>query len=422
MRESLTIYFFCETYTGYRNYFMRRASAPQGLPPLYNTWNGYAERGHRVHIFTQDYMYDGYSKWMHDGKQLHNIPLPFKYLREKRHTLKGKILFRIARQFGLFRLWRYVTRLAREEPPDVIYSCSPWCSLIAWRKARRYNAVHVVRRFGTVLYENIQGKGMGLNESLRVEALFYRMPFDMLVMGNDGTYGDRVARHYGCPEDKLRFWTNGINKELYDPEYDRVAFRRRFGYSEDKPVILALSRMSSWKRIDRVLDVMRYVKEERPDARLLIVGEGEMEQEYKKIAISMAIDDVTHFVGPVEHRDVGDYFNGCDIYIQLFDITNRCNPLYEAMVCAMPVVTMDDPSIDDMVFHKKTGLRVGPTEMDRAAHHILELLENKGHCRELGDAAREHIVKKFQTWPERIDMEIKEVLDLVKGKQSLDKT
>lgn len=417
MSKPLTIYFLCETYTGYRNFFMRRVPEPEGLPPLYNTWNGYADRGHRVHVFSQDFMYDTYENWMHHGKQMHNIPVPGRYLRKARNTLAGKTLFRFARLWGLASLWRRVKRVAAQDPPDVVYSCSPWCTLVACQAAKKFNAVHTVRRFGTVLYERMQGKSMGLQDSLYIEALGYRLSFDLLVMGNDGTYGDRVARHYGCPPQKLRFWTNGIDKELYSVDFDRAAFRRQLGVAEDAPLILSLSRLAGWKRLDRALEMMRRVKSVRPDARLVIVGTGELEEQLKSLAVTLAVDDVVRFVGPVGHRYVGDYYNGCDIYVQFFDLTNRCNPLFEAMVCAMPVVTLTDPSIDDVVIDQRNALRVDKADMERAAKHVIELLADSERCRELGAAARQHILAKFKTWPARIGMEVDEVLKLVRAKK-----
>ncbi len=414
MNTALTVYFLSEGI--YCDFFMRRVGEPEGLPPLYNTWNGYADRGHRVHIFSQDYRYDHYDDWNHRGKQMHNIPLPVVYPRRHRHRLIGKVLFRFTRLVGLLRLRRRVLQIGMEDPPDVIYSCSPWCTLIAWRAAKRFKAVHIIRRFGTFLYGHIQDKRKMLTDDGYVEALGYRLPFDLLVMGNDGTFGDRVAHHYGCPPQKLRFWTNGINKGLYNPDFDRTSFRSRLGFPPHTPLILALSRLAGWKRVDRVLEVMKYVKAARPDARLVIVGSGEKEQELKTLARRLAVDDVTQFVGSVEHARGGEYYNGCDVYLQLFDVTNRCNPLFEAMVCAMPVVTLRDQSTRDIVAHERTALLAEPADMEQAAQYVLALLQDDKRRRQLGAAAREHVVQNFQTWPERIEMEIRDVLEVLQTK------
>ena len=416
MSRPLTVYFLCETFTGYRNFFLRQVPQPEGLPSLYQTWNGYAERGHRVHIFSQDYEYNGHDNWDHEGKRMHNVPLPFRSLRTSRYSLKGKILFRIARLIGLHRLQKHVSRIAVDDPPDVIYSCSPYCSVVARHTAKRLDAVHVIRRFGTVLYEQLQGKSMGLQDSRYVEAREYRMPFDLCVMANDGTRGDEVALHFGCPKERLRFWTNGIDKALHAPSFDRAAFRRDLGVAENAPLILSLSRLAGWKRVDRVLEMMKRVKATRPDARLLIIGSGEIEGQLKALAKELAVDDVARFVGPVQHKDVQNYLNGCDVYVQFFDLTNRCNPLFEAMVCGMPVVTLDDPSIDDLVIHEKTALRAAKEDMDTAAAYVIHLLDDDQRRRSLGSAARQHVVDTFQTWPERVGMEVDEVTQLVKGR------
>lgn len=417
MSKPLTIYFLCETFTGYRPFFMQQVPQPEGLPPLYNTWNGYKDRGHRVHIFSQDFMYDRNGEWSHEEKQMHNIAIPFSFLKDDRFTLSGKILFRVARLIGLRRLKKYIIRLARNDPPDVIYSCSPYCSMVARAMAKKFNAVHVVRRFGTVLYEQMQGKSMGLQDSFYIEAREYRKPFDLLVMGNDGTRGEDVALHYGCPPEKLRFWTNGIDKALYDSDFDHAAFRKQLGYQENTPLILSLSRLAGWKRVDRVLRMMKKINDARPDVRLLIIGTGEVEDQLRKLTSDLGLDNVVRFVGAVQHKDVKNYLNGCDVYAQFFDLTNRCNPLFEAMVCGMAVVTLTDTSIDDLVIHEKNALRVEKDETDRAAKCVLDLLDNDERRRQLGRAAREHVIDTFQTWEQRIEMEINEVMRLVEKKK-----
>ena len=143
MDDPLTIYLLCETFTGYRDFFMRKAPAPHGFPPLYHTWDDYVRRGHRVHIFSQDYMYDEYNDFEQDGKWIHTIPQPGRYLRRKRLTTLGN---------SLRRAWK-----------SRIHVCAAPIISVGWNVAKAAGAKqHVVRvREGLVrLHERLAALGM----------------------------------------------------------------------------------------------------------------------------------------------------------------------------------------------------------------------------------------------------------------------
>lgn len=430
--EELTVYFLCEAELlgGYGEFLCRRVPSPQGLPPVYNTLNGYVKRGHKIHIFTQSYDYDKYSDWEYNDWQLHNVPSPFKYLRKKRFTKLGKLLYRFSRLVGLYRVWRRALAIARETPPDVVYTYSPWSGLPAMHIARKYNAAHVVRRFGTFLYDVLIGKHH-ISDGWIIEILTYKLYYDLVIMTNDGTFGDKMSLHHGCPASKLVFWTNGVDKSLYDPDFNRVQFRQELGLPEDCPIILSVARLAGMKRVDRVIEVMRHVTKNRPDAHLVIVGDGVDEEKLRQSTHEYGLDDVVHFVGAVAHSEIKNYFNASDVYVQFFDRSNRSNPLFEAMCCALPIVTFEGPSTDDLIFHGKTALCVRSDkifherpiacveseELEKAAQHVVSLLNDKELRSTLGKNARKQLMENFQTWEERIKMEIDVVYNLVQTKK-----
>lgn len=433
-KGQLTIFFLCEAELlgGYGEFLCRRAPSPQGLPPVYNTWNGYVKAGHKIHIFTQSYDYDEYSDWEYNDWQLHNVPSPFKYLRKKRFTKLGKFLLRISRLIGLYRVWRRALAVAKENPPDVVYSYSPWNGLPAMYIARKYNAVHVVRRFGSSLYDVLTGKHyMWRNDGWIIEVFTYRLYYDLVIMTNDGTFGDKVSLHYGCPASKLVFWTNGIDKTMYNPDCDRVQFRKELGLPEDCPIVLSVARLAGMKRVDHVIEVMKYVTKARPDARLVIVGDGVDEEKLRQLTHDYGLDDVVLFVGAVAHSEIKNYFNASDVYVQLFDRSNRSNPLFEAMCCSLPIVTFEGPSTGDLIFHGKTALCVQSNmifhekpvscveaeELEKAADYVASLLNDKELRLTLGKNARQHLIDNFQTWEERIKMEIDVVYGLVQTRK-----
>ena len=90
------------------------------------------------------------------------------------------------------------------------------------------------------------------------------------------------------------------------------------------------------------------------------------------------------------------------------------------MCCCLPIVTFEGPSTDDLIFHGKTALCVQSDkifhekpivcveaeELEKAAQHVITLLNDKELRSTLGKNARQHLIDNFQTWEERIKMEI----------------
>lgn len=68
---------------------------------------------------------------------------------------------------------------------------------------------------------------------------------------------------------------NGLEELGPSPAGERDAFRTKCGFSRDAFVILFLGRLHQKKGIHTLLDAMRRVAVSRPDARLLIAGDGD---------------------------------------------------------------------------------------------------------------------------------------------------
>ncbi|TAJ45747.1 glycosyltransferase family 4 protein [Methanofollis fontis] len=91
----------------------------------------------------------------------------------------------------------------------------------------------------------------------------------------------------GVQAEKIRVVYNGVDAERYSRERipeERVRdLRRRLGIGDD-PMILFIGRLTRVKGVDTLLRAFPYILQEVPDARLVIVGAGEMEGEVRHLA------------------------------------------------------------------------------------------------------------------------------------------
>ncbi len=123
------------------------------------------------------------------------------------------------------------------------------------------------------------------------------------------------------------FGSYGVNKEkifiIYNsPDTDKL-FNIRDSLVSAPPILpkndrrlIHVGRLVEWKRVDMLIRAFSRVKNDYPDAELLIIGYGPQEQDLKKLAIQLNVENDVKFVGGVyDPRLLGQYFLASSIYI-----------------------------------------------------------------------------------------------------------
>lgn len=296
-------------------------------------------------------------------------------------------------------------RLMRKASIDLLYGYEYFGAPAARVLARAAKKPLVTRFQGTLLHPIIE-KG-----SHRDRFAFYehivalRTKADLVIMGNDGTRGDEVLRRLGVPKERILFPSNGVNFALYDPTLDPAQLKAELKLPQDAPLILTLSKLDYWKRVDRTVRALPRVLEAHPDAQLVVVGDGTQRGALEALAEHLGVREHVRFVGAVPHSQVRAYLHAADVFVSAYDLSNRGNPLYEAMACARVVVTLADGSVDDLV-DANTGRAVDPSrvnsELPRA---LVEILDDPALRARLGKTARERAMKVLLSVEDRMRLE-----------------
>jgi glycosyltransferase involved in cell wall biosynthesis len=239
---------------------------------------------------------------------------------------------------------------------------------------------------------------------------------DLVIIEDDGTRGRDVLLRLGHPADRIRTWLGGVRKDFRIDRFDRTEVLARLGIrAEPQPkLILSSSLLIGWKRPDRAVTAMRAVISQCPDAYLVLANGGRERERLERFARQLGVSDRVIFTGPVPHGEMKFLLNACDVFISVNDNTNLSNTVLEALVCAKPVVTIDDGSSDGLLDHEWNALLVPleqvATELPRA---ILRILENPSLAAALGQRALETAKARLLSWDERIELEMAEVSKLL---------
>lgn len=218
-----------------------------------------------------------------------------------------------------------------------------------------------------------------------------------LIERTDRLIGNSVAvsefyKSIGYPEERISIIPNGI--EVPEPtSFDRDALLAELEIPRGVPVIGFVGRMAKQKRVDDLVFAMALVAILRPEAHMLLVGDGPERDKLMKFARDINIDSHTRFTG---HRaDAAQLLRIMDLFWIASDFEGQSNSIMEAMAAGLPVVATDIPPNRELVVDGETGflVRVG----DRAGFQQFadRVLADPELARQLGDAGRERMRQHF---------------------------
>jgi glycosyltransferase involved in cell wall biosynthesis len=117
----------------------------------------------------------------------------------------------------------------------------------------------------------------------------------------------------------------------------RERFRRELGIPDGAPLVTVIARLVPIKRIDRFLRLAAGVGAELPEARFLIVGDGELREALRASPAARALDGRLTWTG--FRRDVADVCFASDVVVLSSDNEGTPVSLIEAQAAGTPVVS-----------------------------------------------------------------------------------
>lgn len=381
----------------------------QGAPSLYETLAGYARAGWEVDYVTfrkRRLLGVAHERSVDvnvEGVTTHRFDIP------RWRWLPGRVQAKLDRLL-LFPLLALPTtlRLLRARQPDVFYGyeASGIITAALTRLLRRKRELRVHRIQGVFVYDTHKRVFHMLRKMEEFLALL--LPADAYIMTNDGTKGDEVWQYWNrttTPE-RLLHIRNGIGAALMAPKMDRDTALRHLGLDPAHRHILMLSRLNPLKRIDRGIHAMARLRNSHPEARLVIVGDGEHRPALEILADDLNIRDRVIFLGPLDRPSVAMALSGADIFLSLYDLSNCGNPLFEALIHRLPVVTLDNGATGTVVTDGVNG-RLLPVDDRDALHEALAMLINDPHARDhLARGAGKWADDNLVPWTERMNREL----------------
>jgi glycosyltransferase involved in cell wall biosynthesis len=160
-----------------------------------------------------------------------------------------------------------------------------------------------------------------------------------------GTNNRAFFRYYGVPEERLfnvPYCVDNytMSTQAVELAMRRIEIRRRFGITDEHPVITFVGKLTAKKQPGFLVEAFARLRH-RQRCTLLLVGDGELEQELRGLVAARAIPDV-HFIGFLNRSEIGLAYTAADVFVLPSAYHETWGLVVnEAMNFGLPVVVSD---------------------------------------------------------------------------------
>ncbi len=196
-----------------------------------------------------------------------------------------------------------------------------------------------------------------------------------------------------APGARLAVEPNGVDPERFSAPAAR----------DDEPFTIGfVGTLKPWHGTEILIDAFDLVAAARPDARLVLVGDGPERAELERRARRLAIRDRVVFTGAVEPDAVPAHLAGLHVAVAPYpagDEEAYFSPLkvIEYMAAGLAVVASRVGQLPALVDDGRTGVLVPGSDAVRLAEALLALAGDPERRRAMGRAARAE-VEATRTW------------------------
>lgn len=190
---------------------------------------------------------------------------------------------------------------------------------------------------------------------------------------------------------------SGIDLEQFCPstEEEKNSIRDKWNIGRNDAVIGIVSKLWDGKGHTTLIKAFKEVKNDIANARLVIVGEGYLEDKLRNLVDELGINDYVIFTG--FQYNVSELIACFDIAVLPSFFEGMGRVLLEAMAMGKPVVASRVGGIPDLVKDGVNGLLITPGNIEELANSMKRLLRDKSLASDIGKKGLKSVTDNFSS-------------------------
>jgi glycosyltransferase involved in cell wall biosynthesis len=242
---------------------------------------------------------------------------------------------------------RSLERRWREARPDIVHVATEgplgWSALVAARRL----GVPVATDFHTNFHTYMRDYGMAwLARPVAAYLRAFHNRAGCTMVPTREMAADLGTRGF----ERLRVVGRGVNPAVFAPQRRSRELRASWGASDDTPVALCVSRFAPEKNFALVIEAYEAMRRIRPDARLVLVGDGPLADELRKKNVGYVI------AGRKVNGELSAHYASADAFLFPSMSETFGNVTLEAMASGLGIVAYDYAAAREVLRHGENAL------------------------------------------------------------------
>ncbi len=281
-------------------------------------------------------------------------------------------------RLGLPVYWRLRRQWGRGRP-DVVYIATQGPLGRAALRAARAGDIPVLTGFHTQFhqYSRFYGLGVLMHPIIRSLRRFHNRSDGTLVP--TAALGRRLRDHGFS---NVQVFGRGVDTRLFSPSRRSAGLRAHWGCGEKSVAVLYVGRIAAEKNIDLALKGFAAISARRPDARLVVVGDGP-----ERARLCNQHPDYI-FTGPKVGVELAAHYASADLFLFPSLTETFGNVVPEAMASGLAVVAFDDAAAHEHIRPWHNGLVVAAADERAFIDAAVAAAGDRGRLVAWGAAAR----------------------------------
>jgi glycosyltransferase involved in cell wall biosynthesis len=216
---------------------------------------------------------------------------------------------------------------------------------------------------------------------------------------------DHLRKNWNIDEAKLAVLPCAADVEAFGREHNSELVRREFGLTTE-PVLIWVGGFYPWHDLDLLLDSFTQVLPRHPDARLILVGDGQTRPSLARKILQNGLRHAVIMTGSVSHTRVPEILSIADVAVvpsapvtASRGGTGTPLKLFEYMAAGKAIVATALSRVAEVIQDGHNGLLVGAGDVDGFAEAVLTLLNDSAKRARLAQNARRQAVERH-SWQE----------------------
>ncbi len=311
--------------------------------------------------------------------------------------------------------------LMKSWKPDVVYLHSSKVGVVGSIAAKLAGVPRVVYRIaGWSFLDPVSP----LQKSIRrwSERLTAKLK-DVIIILHPNDHALAITSHI-TPREKLVVISNGVDLKKFETSFlSRADARARLetlweagirrtssdqqpqshAVTPSTPLVLTIANFYPTKNLLGYLDAIAMAHRTRPEARFLVIGDGEERQALETKRTALGLEQVVSFPGAI--RDASTLLPGADLFTLPSLKEGMPWVILEAMAAGLPCIATDVGANKWMI--GSVGWIAQPGNPQSVANVIVDALSNPDKARKNGEAAIQNVATRFtaeKMWKDTFDV------------------